>query len=90
MAFEQHWLPTLPDYWRRVALVHCYAPGDQIGSHSHLALDMLTFPQTLVLRDVLARIGADTPVLFEVFSESDLRASLEKFYALHDEWSRQA
>ncbi|WP_243368615.1 cobamide remodeling phosphodiesterase CbiR [Fundidesulfovibrio soli] len=86
MAFGQTWLPGLPGLWERVELLHCYAPGTETGKHSHLALDRLTPGQEDELRAVFEALPAKTPVLFEVFSEEDLRASLEKFYGLHHEW----
>ena len=90
MAFGQDWLPGLPGLWGRVELLHCYAPGVEPGRHSHLALDMLTPGQEETLRRVFEALPAKTPVLFEVFSEWDLRVSLETFYDLHRKWGMPA
>jgi len=84
MAFGQHWLLGEPDLPGRVELLHCYAPGPDTGRHSHLALSCLEPEQRGLLLEILGLITPNTTILFEVFSESDLRASLETFYALTD------
>lgn len=86
MAFGQHWLLEEPDLAERVELLHCYAPGLVINRHKHLALTELSPEQERTLQRVLTLIRPNTPILFEVFSESDLRDSLEKFYALLRNW----
>lgn len=86
MAFGQEWLLGLPEFSRRVELLHCYAPGDIPGRHEHLALTMLTRGQKKTLRRILTALGPDAVILFEVFAESDLRASLQSFYALTRKW----
>ena len=90
MAFGQEWLLAAPDLARRVQLLHCYAPGNTPGSHEHLPLTSLTRGQTATLRAILEAIDPGTTVLFEVLSESDLRASLQTFYALLRKWRMTA
>jgi len=90
MAFGQDWLLSMPDLARRVELVHCYAPGDSFGSHEHLPLTRLTRGQKTTLRAVFAQLAPTTVILFEVFAESDLRASLQTFYALKRKWRMTA
>jgi hypothetical protein len=86
MAFGQHWLLGEPGLPGRVELVHCYAPGPCMNRHEHLALTRLTPGQAGLLRDIFALARPDVPVLFEVFSESDLLESLGAFNALRQEW----
>ena len=86
MAFDQHWLLDEPDLPARVELVHCYAPGIVTARHEHLSLAELSPAQILTLRRVLELIRPNTPILFEVFAESDLRESLQTFYALLRDW----
>lgn len=90
MAFDQDWLLDAPDLFERVELVHCYAPGMVKQRHEHLSLVELSPSQRRTIKGILARIGPDTRILFEVFSESDLRGSLETFYALCAELSQES
>ena len=90
MAFGQESLLDRPGLADRVELVHCYAPGPKRNRHRHLPLGELLPRQAPVLRRILEMIRPDTPLLFEVFSESDLRESLETFYALTREWGMSA
>ena len=90
MAFGQEGLLDRPGLADRVELMHCYAPGPQPNRHRHLPLGELLPRQALVLGRILGMIRPDTPILFEVFSESDLRESLETFYALTREWGMSA
>ena len=86
MAFDQHWLLDQPDLPGRVELIHCYAPGIVKHRHAHLPLGKLSRDQAKTLRQVLEMAKPDVPILFEVFSESDLRDSLKTFYALLRDW----
>lgn len=86
MAFGQTWLLSAPDLARRVELIHCYAPGDTPGSHEHLPLTSITRGQKELLRSILEATHPNTAMLFEVFSETDLRASLQTFYVLMRKW----
>jgi len=86
MAFDQHWLLDQPCLSDRVELIHCYAPGIVRYRHEHLSLSELSPEQAKTLRLVFELTKPDTPVLFEVFSESDLRDSLKTFYALLRDW----
>ncbi|MFP5223041.1 MAG: cobamide remodeling phosphodiesterase CbiR [Acidobacteriota bacterium] len=89
MAFDQDWLLDAPGLFDQVELLHCYAPGIVKQRHEHLSLAQLSPSQRGVLKGILTRLGPDTRILFEVFSESDLRGSLESFYALCAELSRE-
>ncbi|MBI4805662.1 MAG: hypothetical protein HY795_10555 [Desulfovibrio sp.] len=89
MAFDQHWLLDQPGLSERVELIHCYAPGIVKHRHEHLPLSELSPGQSETLRLIFELIRPDTPVLFEVFSESDLRDSLKTFYALLRDWRLQ-
>lgn len=82
MAFGQDWLLADPEALARVEMVHCYAPGVLPDRHEHLALDRLSAAQAATVRRVLAAVPERAVIVFEVFSESDLRASLQAFYAL--------
>lgn len=86
MAFDQHWLLDEPDLPDRVELIHCYAPGIAKHRHEHLALNELSPGQVKTLGQIFQMTKPDVPVLFEVFSESDLRDSLKTFYALLRDW----
>jgi len=86
MAFGQHWLLDEPDLPARVELVHCYAPGIVTMRHEHLPLSELSPSQARTIQAVLTLIKPDTPILFEVFSESDLRDCLENFTKLTQDW----
>ncbi len=90
MAFGQHRLLDAPDLGRRVELLHVYAPGTEAGTHHHLALSALTAKQEPWLRRCLEAAGPETTLLFEVFSEIDLRDSLETLYKLHARWGTSA
>ncbi|GFK93530.1 hypothetical protein NNJEOMEG_01364 [Fundidesulfovibrio magnetotacticus] len=85
MAFGQHHLLQRPGLARRVELLHCYAPGPEAGRHRHLGLQLLTPEQRALLGEILDLLDPNTTILFEVFTEEDLRASLETFYALDAE-----
>ena len=86
LAFEQARLLDAPGLEGRVELVHCYAPGLALNTHEHLSLDRLAPSQTWALKACLELLGPQSPVLFEVFSEADLRASLEAFYCFTMRW----
>ncbi|GAB6038586.1 cobamide remodeling phosphodiesterase CbiR [Fundidesulfovibrio butyratiphilus] len=86
LAFEQHRLLAARGLAGRVELVHCYAPGLAVGTHEHLSLARLAPSQAWALRACLDFLPAGAPVLFEVFSEADLRESLETFYAFTMRW----
>jgi len=86
MAFDQDWLLDEPGLPGRVELVHCYAPGIVKGRHEHMALTELSPSQRRTLGRIMRLVRPNTPILFEVFSESDLRVSLETFYALSSDW----
>lgn len=86
MAFGQHWLLDAPGFFGRVELLHCYAPGIVTDSHEHLPLTQLSPGQRATLGRVMESIRPETPVLFEVFAESDLRESLKAFYELSRNW----
>lgn len=86
MAFGQDWLLDAPELPELVELTHCYAPGVVSGSHEHLALNMLTPSQTATLERIVRLLRPNTPVLFEVFSEIDLRESLKTFYEFLQVW----
>jgi hypothetical protein len=88
MAFGQHWLLEEPDLPGRVELLHCYAPGIVRERHEHLPLSELSPSQARTILAVLGLIGANTPILFEVFSESHLRDCLENFTKLTRDWRR--
>jgi hypothetical protein len=90
MAHGQEKLLEAPGLAARVELVHCYAPGIVWNRHEHLSLKELSPGQGRTLRSILEMTAPGTPVLFEVFSESDLRGSLETFYALTREWGTAA
>ena len=56
------------------------------GRHEHMSLKKLTREQTSILRHIVSGVRPDAVIVFEVFSESDLRTSLEAFYALERTW----
>lgn len=86
LAFEQARLLGAPDLAARVELVHCYAPGLQVGAHEHMSLARLDRSQVWALKACLDLLPAGAPVLFEVFSEADLRESIETFYDFTMRW----
>ncbi len=90
MAFGQEWLLDAPGLNSRVELIHCYAPGAALDVHEHLPLNRITDEQAKVLRAILLAVRPETTILFEVFSESDLRASLQTFYDLLCKWRMSA
>lgn len=90
MACNQHWLLDEPSLPGRTRLIHCYAPGTASSGHKHLALNALSARQRDDLRRIFTLLPPEVPALFEVFSESDLRASLDTFYALMRLWGIHA
>ena len=90
IAFSQEWLLDEPSLPGRVELVHCYAPGPNLGQHIHLPLSRLTPAQAPILKRILAMTAPGAPVLFEIFSYAHLLDSLETFYELQREWRRGA
>jgi hypothetical protein len=82
MAFGQEWLLADPEVLTRTEMLHCYAPGLEPGRHAHLPLTALTPEQADIVRWIVSGLRREAVVLFEVFCESDLRLSLDAFYAL--------
>ncbi len=81
LAYSQHSLTRLPDFWQRVRMLHAYAPDPRHPSR-HTALTLLDLEGRKLLRYALKSLIPGTVVNLEIFNENDLIASLAHYKTL--------
>ncbi len=98
LAFGQTALLAIPGVFQHTRLVHAYAPYDPDNpadaarwrlperEHRHRTLAALDSQGRDALRAILAGIGPETVVMFEVFDDAALGTSEAAFAAMCREW----
>ncbi len=94
-AFGREEILDAPDVFLRTRMLHVYAPWDMArredrkrmgNGHRHRSLAALDRTGRGLLRRLLENVPRDAAVVFEVFSEKELRSSLAAFAGFLEQW----
>ncbi len=78
LAYSQHTVTQLPDLWKRVRMLHAYAPDLRYPSR-HSSLALLDQQGRKLLQHALKSLRSDAVVNLEIFNEDGLISSLSYY-----------